>query len=89
MLELVSLKQLTFVKEYYGEFEALLNLLQLIDEYSLSVSVSNLKPEIAKSVKLFAPKSLTRALNLAKQAKAMLYNVPRKAFVPYRNAHVQ
>ena len=48
MSELVSLKQFFSVEEYYNEFEALLNLLHLTDEYSLSIFVSNLKPEIAK-----------------------------------------
>ena len=84
MSELVSLKQSKSVEEYYDEFEALLNLLQLSDEYSLSVFVSNLKLEISKSVRLFHPKTLNHALNLAKQMEALLYNVPRKNFVPYR-----
>ena len=78
MAELVSLKQLNFVEEYYEKFEALLNLLQLSDEYSLSVFVSNLKPEIANFVRLFQPRTLTYAFNLAKQVEAMIYNLPRK-----------
>ena len=48
MSELVSLKQLSSIEEYYEEFKALLNLLNLTDDYSLSIFVSNLKPEIAK-----------------------------------------
>ena len=32
------------VEEYYEEFERLLNLLQLTEDYSLSIFVSNLKP---------------------------------------------
>ena len=53
MSKLVNLKQLHFVEEYYEEFEALLNLLQLSDEYSFSIFVSNLKPDLFKSVRLF------------------------------------
>ena len=86
MAKLVSLKQLSFVEEYYEEFEALLNLLQLTDEYSLSVFVSNLKPEIAKPIRLFYPKTLTYAFSLAKQVESMFYNLLRKSFVPYKNA---
>ena len=84
MSKLVNLKQSKSVEEYYDEFEALLNLLQLSDEYSISVIMSNLKLEISKPVRLFHPKSLNHALNLAKQMEALLYNVPKKTFVPYR-----
>ena len=86
MSELVSLKQSASVEEYYEEFESLLNLLDLTDDYSLSVFVSNLKPEIAKSVRLFSPKTMTHAFTLAKQVESMLYTLPRKPYSPYRNA---
>ena len=66
MSELVSLKQSSSVEEYYEEFKSLLKLLDLTDEYSLSVFVSNLKHKIAKSVRLFFPKTLTHAFSLAK-----------------------
>ena len=81
MSELVSLKQSSSIEEYY-EFEALLNLLNLNDEYSLSIIVSNLKPEIAKLVRLFYPKTLTNAVNLAKQVESMLYNIPKNPLYP-------
>ena len=71
------------MEEYYEEFEALLNLLQLSEEYALSILVSNLKPEVSKSVRLFHPKDLTHALNLAKQMEAILHNPPKKPFIPY------
>ena len=88
MSKLVSLKQSASVKEYYEEFKALLNHLQLTNEYTLSIFVSNLKLEIAKSVKLFYLKFLTHAFNLAKQVESMIYNLPQKPFVPYKNALV-
>ena len=84
MSELVSLKHTNSVEEYYEEFEALLNLLQLSDEYALSVFVSNLKPEISKSVRLFYPKTINHALSLAKQMEVVLYNLPRKPFHLYK-----
>ena len=65
-----------------------MNLLQLSDDYILSIFVSNLKPEIATSVRLFYPKTLTHAFNLAKQVESMLYNFPRKPYIPYKNALV-
>ena len=86
MSELVSLKQSSSVEAYYEEYEALLNLLQLTDVDALSIFVSNLKPEISKSVRLFYLKTLTHAYNLAKQVESMLYHLPRKPFIPYKNA---
>ena len=85
MSELVSLKQANTVEEYYEEFEALLNLLNLSDEYSLSIFISNLKQDISRSVRLFQPKTLTHALNLAKQMELLIYDLPRKTFTPYKS----
>ena len=83
MANLVSLKQITTVEEFYKEFEALINLLQRSEAYALSIFVSDLKPNITKSVRLFQPKNLTHALHLAKQMEAIIYNPPRKIFLPY------
>ena len=41
---LVSLKKTTTMDEFYEEFEALLNIFHLLEEYALSIFVSNLKP---------------------------------------------
>lgn len=83
MADLVSLKQTSTVEEFYDEFEALLNLLQLSEEYALSIFVSNLSPDISKSVRLFHPKTLTHALSLAKQMEIILLNPSRKPFLSY------
>ena len=85
MSDLVSLKQVNTVEEYYEEFESLLNLLQLADDYALSVFISNLKSDLSKSVRLFYPKTLNHALSLAKQMESLVYNLPRKPFTPYKN----
>ena len=66
MIELVSFKQTKTIEEFYEEFESLLNLLQLLDDYALSIFISSLKPEISKPIRLFYPKTLTHALNLCK-----------------------
>ena len=65
-LKLLLLKQTATVEDYYDEFESLLNLLQLPDDYALSIFINNLKPEISKPLRLFYPKTLTYALNLAR-----------------------
>ena len=85
MLELVGLKQTHTVEEYYDEFESLLNLLQLPDDYALSIFISNLKPELSKPIRLFYPQSLTHALNLSKQLEAMIFNTPRRPYLPIKN----
>ena len=71
MSELVSLKHTTIVEEYYEDFLFILNSVQLSDEYSLSVFINNLKPDISKTIRLFIPKTLTHALTLAKQIESM------------------
>ena len=76
MLEIISLKQTASVEDYYEKFESLLNLLQLLDDYALSIFISNLKPNISRLVRLFYPKTLTHALNLAKQLEAFIFNTP-------------
>ena len=86
MSELVSLKQTTSVEDYYDEFESLLNLLHLSDEYALSIFLSNLKPNLSKSIRFFNPKDLTHALNLTKQMESLVYNLPRKPFQSYNNS---
>ena len=63
----------------------MLNLLQLPDDYAFSIFISNLKPDISRHVHLFYPKTLTHALNLAKQLEVLIFNTLRRPFVPYRN----
>ena len=73
------------MEEFYEEFEGLLNHLQLSDEYALSIFLGNLKPEVSKPVRLFYPKTLTHAFNLAKQMESIIFNIPRKPYIPYKN----
>ena len=89
MFKLVSLTQTTSVEDYYEEFECLLYLLNISNEYSFSVFVSNLKADISRSVRLFQPKTHTHALNLAKQMESVMYNVPQKPFTPYKTQPTQ
>ena len=85
MSEVVALKQHGTVDDYYDEFLSLLNALQLSSDYSLSIFISNLKPEISKMVRLFYPKTLSHAFCLAKQLESLYYIAPRRTFTPYKN----
>ena len=74
MSDLITLKHTTTVEVYYEDFLHILNSLQLPSNYSLSIFISNLKSDIVKIVRLFAPKTLTHALNLAKQFESLSNN---------------
>ena len=85
MSDLVTLKHTNTVDEYYEEFLHILNSLNLPTDYSLSVFISNLKADISRTVRLFSPKSLTHALNLAKQIEFLTQNSTKRHFIPYKN----
>ena len=85
MLALVSLKHTHTVEDFYKEFEGLLNFLQLPDDYALSMFLNNLKPEISKLVKLFYPKTLIHALSISKKLESLMFNMPKKPYIPYKN----
>ena len=52
MSDLVSLKQTHTMEEYYENYLSLLNALQLSSEYALSIFISNLKSDLAKTLRL-------------------------------------
>ena len=54
------------------------------DEYASSIFASNIKLDISKSVRLFHPKIITHAFNLAKQMEAVIYNLPKKSFTIHK-----
>ena len=66
MVDLVALKQVGTMEEYCEDFLSLPNSLQLSANYALSIFISNLRLEISKMVKLFCPKIISHAFNLAK-----------------------
>ena len=59
MADLVALKQVGTVDDYYDDFLSLLNSLHLSADYALSIFISNLKLDISKMVRLFCPKTFT------------------------------
>ena len=85
MSDIVVLKQQGSVEEYYEAFLTLLNSLQLPPAYALSIFISNLKPKISNTVRLFFPKSLSHAFTLVKQLELLNQMAPRKTFTPYKN----
>ena len=85
MSELVSLKHTTTVEDFYEDFLYILNSLQLPNDYAMSIFISNLKSDIAKTVRLFSPKTMNHALNLAKQLESLAGSSIRRPFIPYKN----
>ena len=84
MADLVSLKQTNSVEDYYDQFLLLLTALQLTPDYALSIFTSNLKPELSKMVRLFSPKNITHAFNLAKQLDSLNPSTFKKPYIPYK-----
>ena len=85
MSNIVALKQLGTMDDYYDDFLSLLNSLQLSPKYAFSIFSNNLKLKISKTVRLFFPKTLSHAFNLAKKIETLNYLSPRRPFVPYKN----
>ena len=80
MSDIVALKQQGSVEDYYEVFLTLLNALQLPPAYALSIFISNLRPEISNTVKLFFPKTLSHAFTLAKTVRIIESNGTQKNF---------
>ena len=62
IFEVVDLKQIGTVQDYYEELEGFCNLLQLTEEDALQIFINNLNPNISKLIRFFYPNSLTHAL---------------------------
>lgn len=65
MAELKELKQTGSVMDYHDKFDTLLNM-ELAEEYAVSCFISGLKEEIQVPVRMFQPRTLQKALSLAK-----------------------
>ena len=64
MAELLNLKQLGTVSHYHDQFEYLLGMVDLSEEYTISFFLNGLKLVI-QQVKMFMPKNLNQAYTLA------------------------
>ena len=84
--KLSKLVQTRSVLEYQEVFEELFNKVDgLSESFLLSCFVSGLKPRIQQEVASFQPKSLTKAMALAKiqEQKFQFKNIPPKLYSPY------
>lgn len=66
MEDFKDLRQVSSVQDYVDTFDELLTRVELAYEYVVSCFISGLKPEIGLPVKMFAPRSLQRAISLAR-----------------------
>lgn len=66
MAELKFLKQMGSTMEYQDKFDVLLNRVELPEEYAVSCFLRGQKDEIQISVRMFQPRTLQKALSLAK-----------------------
>ena len=58
-----DLRQVSFVQDYVDTFNELLTRVELADDYVVSCLIRRLKLEIGLIVKMFAPRSLQRAIS--------------------------
>ncbi|OMP04239.1 hypothetical protein CCACVL1_02177 [Corchorus capsularis] len=66
LMDLVQLKQTCTINEFHYEFMKLLALVKNIDgSQALSISLANLKPDIAQKILLHRPATINHALKLA------------------------
>ncbi|KAL4301787.1 hypothetical protein GQ457_10G024180 [Hibiscus cannabinus] len=80
--DLVALRQLDSVEQYYEEFVVLLNQVNLPDEYVLSIFKNHLRLEISQFLKLLQPKTLTEAYNMAKHLENIFFPAQKKSYAP-------
>ncbi|GKE30054.1 hypothetical protein Tco_1445438 [Tanacetum coccineum] len=70
LVELKNLKQTTTVQVYQDFFEELLNKVDINEPYSVSLFIGGLKEEIAYSVRMFKPTSLSEVFSLSELQEA-------------------
>ncbi|KAL4376913.1 hypothetical protein GQ457_02G033300 [Hibiscus cannabinus] len=80
--DLVALRQLDSVEQYYEEFVVLLNQVNLPDDYVLSIFKNHLRLEISQFLKLLQPKTLTEAYNMAKHLENIFFPAQKRSFAP-------
>ncbi|GKA78501.1 reverse transcriptase [Tanacetum coccineum] len=72
MVEIKNLKQDGEVKLYQEQFEVLLNMLESIESYAVSLFIRGLKSKISMPVRMFKPTTLKDASCLARMQEATL-----------------
>ncbi|KAK4413075.1 hypothetical protein Salat_2954700 [Sesamum alatum] len=81
MSELVNLKQIGTTQEFLDKFYELLNSLELPEPYAVSCFLGGLKTDISIPVRMFKPKNIQEAINLAKlEEQANVITGRRKKF---------
>nr|GEV40447.1 hypothetical protein [Tanacetum cinerariifolium] len=72
MVEIKNLKRDVEVKVYQEQFEVLLNRLELVESYVVSLFIGGLKSKISIPVRMFKPNTLKYAFCLARMQEATL-----------------
>ncbi|KAL4279714.1 hypothetical protein GQ457_03G015840 [Hibiscus cannabinus] len=76
--ELVALRQVDSVEQFYDDFIHLVNQVELPEDYVLSMFKNHLRLEISQFVTLLQPKSLMDAFHMAKHVESMLFPTQKK-----------
>lgn len=70
MTKLIYVKQTVSVKDYQRAFVSVITRINLSTQYSISIFLNNLKPELSNAVKIGNPCSLPQAYYLARLQEA-------------------
>ncbi|GJU88044.1 reverse transcriptase [Tanacetum coccineum] len=70
MVELKNLKQTSTVKSYQDQFESLLNKVDLLESYAISLFVGGLKDESSMSIRMFKLTTLAGVFSIARMQEA-------------------
>ncbi|GJX58361.1 retrotransposon-related protein [Tanacetum coccineum] len=70
MVDLKNLKQTSTVQVYQDQFESLLNKLELLESYAVSLFVGGLKDEISMPIRMFKLTTLADAFSMARMQEA-------------------
>ncbi|GKA56752.1 reverse transcriptase [Tanacetum coccineum] len=70
MVELKNLKQTSTIKSYQDQFESLLNKVDLLESYAISLFVGGLKDERSMSIRMFKLTTLAGVFSIARMQEA-------------------
>ncbi|KAD5508745.1 hypothetical protein E3N88_16448 [Mikania micrantha] len=76
MEELISIAQVGELKEYFDQFDALLNKVTITEAYAICIFIHGLKPEIGGVLRMFKPQTLKEAYSLARIQNSTLTKKP-------------
>ena len=86
MEDLIDLKQVGTLETYIHDFDVLWNKVGIGEKQALVIFLGGLEPEIKNTVKMFEPKDLRQAFNLARLQANTLNHRQNPGYIPKHSA---